>query len=478
MDPENRRQFSGRRVRRAREIRVDHRAVGALRLVAFDGAEVDLREKRVVDVTQLRGDGAHRSLRRGRNPEHLVRLLRLTFEKRDVARLRDVVRVHVAFAVEHAFDCAAGGRYSSEMHVAAFLEQEQHLPVGRELRTRDAAVESRGEHLRRTAFDRYQRDVVHRVPDVFRIAALRVDDRLAVRTERRRAVRSLIRRHRARLGARLRLDDEDVAVVVGVGIVGAVRAERDQLAVRRPHRRAIVVAIVRDLHIALGGDVEDVDVALDVGEVAFAVAHELQPGDHVRPRLLVGIRFFGVRLLGIGIRHEHRQLRAVGRPRDRGSAGLVIGDGLRLAAAPIEEIDLRLLAVARRGEGEIAAVGAPARAVLRLLAARQPDRIAACRRDHVDVGVGGVLLPIHRRHGVGDPRAVGTDPRIADALELEDVVGCQRAAGLCREHERRRHNGNDRDQQASAHLGFLSLDWSSGGPSGPPWSDAADQLSD
>ena len=64
------------------------------------------------------------------------------------------------------------------MLVAALFQQEQDLrAVGRELRARDAAIEVGRQNLRRAALDWHERDVVHRAPDVLRIAALCVDDR-------------------------------------------------------------------------------------------------------------------------------------------------------------------------------------------------------------------------------------------------------------------------------------------------------------
>jgi len=67
----------------------------------------------------------------------------------------------------------------------------------------------------------------------------------------------------------------------------------------------------------------------------------------VRLRLLVlRLRVAALGIVRIGLRDQERELRAVGRPRDRRRTGLVVGDLLSIAAAEIEQVDLRLLAVA------------------------------------------------------------------------------------------------------------------------------------
>ena len=313
---------------RTREVRVDHRAVGALRLETFDRPEGDLRQKFVVDVGQLRRHRADAvlwggafppslvcgasELRRG-SPKRLWRgggspagsrpgkgratkkkdfsgLLGLRVEHGDVAGHGDVEGRHLALAAEDAHDGAAGRWHSGEMAVAAVFEQEQHAgAIGAELRARHVAIEPRRQDLRGAAGGRHERDVVGRVPDVFRSAAREVGDRFAVGAEHRRSVAARRRRHGTRLRAGARLDDVDVAVVVGVRIVRAVRAEGDERAVRRPCRRPVVVAIGGELEVRLGGDVEHVDVALDVVQIAVAVAHELQARDDVRLGLLVRV---------------------------------------------------------------------------------------------------------------------------------------------------------------------------------------------
>src|SRR3989442_7278107 len=133
VDAQNRRQLDSiprRRVGRAREIRVDHRAVGALRLEALDRSERDLREKRVVHVRELLRIGD-----RAIHQEYLARLLETALEDRNVAGLCHVEGVDVVLAIEDAVHLSRGGaaadRYAGEMDVAAFFEHEQHVrPTG------------------------------------------------------------------------------------------------------------------------------------------------------------------------------------------------------------------------------------------------------------------------------------------------------------------------------------------------------------
>ena len=177
---------------------------------------------------------------------------------------------------------------------------------------------------------------------------------------------------------------------------------------------------------------------MKAAQIAVDVALELPAVDD--DRLGVGLRLLlrGRRAGGIGradeigivgidvVDHQGEAL-AVRRPGELGDVGLVVGQPHRLAAGAVEQPDLHLLALARREEGEVAAVRAPARRALPLRRSGQPVRLAAGERHHPDVAVLGVLLGVQARHGERHQAAVRAHPRIADRLELVDVVGGEQA---------------------------------------------------
>src|SRR5205823_7259587 len=153
--PQDGRKPSGGNVGRARQIRVDHRAVGALRLVTLDGSQRDLREEVVVDVREARRlwrgafSPAIAGLKGPRHKEDFTRPLRLAVEIHDVAALRHVVGRQIALAVQQTIDGTAAGGDAREVHVPSLLEEEQHLrSIRGELRRPDVAVDVRRQNPR------------------------------------------------------------------------------------------------------------------------------------------------------------------------------------------------------------------------------------------------------------------------------------------------------------------------------------------
>jgi len=419
------------------------------RLEALDGRERDAGEERVVHVREPARVAA---LDRG----HLERHLRPALEHRDAGALRDVEGLHVPLAGEEPLDRAAGDRHAREMAVAAVFEQEEdRSAVRREARRRDVAIERRRERADGAARGRNHRHVVRSVPQVLRIAALQEGDEGAVGAPHRRAV--LARRvdepaERPARGGH----HEDVGVLVGVRVGRAVAHERDVLPVRRPGGRAVVVGTGRQLHARPARDVEGVHVAPHVPQVALAVALELAARDHDRPRPLLVRRVRVVRgLVGIGVRHDQRETRPVGRPLEVGDAARVVRELRGLAAAPVEQVHLRALAVALREEREVAPVRAEPGVRLGLVARGHPERVAARERDQVDVRVRVVLLRAQRAHRERDPLPVGRELGVAHVLQGQHVGGTEvpplRTRGRC-ERRADREEGGSRERAHGAYL--------------------------
>ena len=253
-----------------------------------------------------------------------------------------------ALAVHHALDRAAGGGDAGEVLVAPLLQAGSRRTcrparsAGSRRCGRARAVSARGS----PPADRHHGHVVGGVPDVLGIAPGEVGDPLAVGAEHRLAVGDGGGGDGARLLPRLGLDDEDVAVVVGVRIVGAVAGEGDPAAVGGPDGLGVVVGAGGDLDARLGGDVEDVEVLAEVAQEAVAVAQELQAVDDDRLRrlrllLLVPARLvLVVRIVGIDVAHHQGEALAVRRPGEVRDAGLEIGELDGLAAAAVEQPDL------------------------------------------------------------------------------------------------------------------------------------------
>src|SRR6185436_15010241 len=90
----------------------------------------------------------------------------------------------------------------------------------------------------------------------------------------------------------------------------------------------------------------------------------------------------------------------------------------------------------------------------------------------VDVGIGAVFLLIEGRNGVGDPLAIRADSWIADILDLEDVVGLKRTAGLRqRRAAGQRNHGQDGQRRQHRPLRHTSApySWESSAVSAAPF---------
>ncbi len=272
--------------------------------------------RRVVDVR----DALEAALADARD---LRGLLWRGLEHRDRPVRGEVERAHVALAAHHALDGAAVRPDARQVLVAAVLEQEQdRSPVGSEARRRDVAVEGSRQSLGGTARGRDQRYLARAVPEVLRVAAGDVRDRLAVRAEDGGRVAARARRHDVRDRALARLDHEDVRVQRAVRVrQRAVAHERDAGAVGRPGRVRVVEGAGAELEGGLLRDVEHVDVRANVLQVPVAVAHELQPphDDRLRRLLLVLVGALLGRV-GILVGDDDREALRVGRPGEGGNA--------------------------------------------------------------------------------------------------------------------------------------------------------------
>src|SRR5438105_3293492 len=130
--------------------------------------------------------------------------------------------------------------------------------------------------------------------------------------------------------------------------------------------------------------------------------------------------------VGLLVDYENHSL-GIWRPRELRNATAELGDALRLAAATIEQPNLRALTLLSSGEErEIASVRTPARRTLTFRARRHANRRRAVPARHPDVVIGLVLRRIDGRHGVRDPTAVGRDLRIANILKLVEIAATER----------------------------------------------------
>ncbi len=218
------------------------------------------------------------------------------------------------------------------------------------------------------------------------------------------------------------MDDEDVGVVVGIGVVGAVRDEGDPLTVGRPARTRVVIGAVRErqrVSVTVGPD--DAEVVVLVGEEALPVSPDQGAGDH--PGVSGGLRSRG------RLRADHDERPAVGRPVELADAAGNAGHHLPMLS--VRAGDDHLGAVGAVGEkGQALAVGGEAR-LRRALAALDHRPWRAARGGHQvevlaklvavlhvclgDVGEGapvwGDLKGVHDPKGVGVFRRHGPPDR-------------------------------------------------------------------
>ena len=221
------------------------------------------------------------------------------------------------------------------------------------------------------------------VGEQLRLAALEVGDRRAVGAPRRPrvVVGPGPRRQRARLGAGLGVDDEDVGVVGAIGVAAPAADERDLRPVRRPRRQRIVPVARGQRLDGARRDVQEVEVRAPVDQVALAIALEAVAVDD--DRLLRRLVLAGLVFLGIGVVADEDQPRRIGGPPDVAGAALAGGEPPRLAALAAEEPDLparRLVVVTALPAGherDPLAVGAEARLRFAGRAGRQADVLGA-----------------------------------------------------------------------------------------------------
>ena len=217
-------------------------------------------------------------------------------------------------------------------------------------------------------------------------------------------------------------------------VLAAVGGEEEELPVRGPHRRAVVVEgaggeLAR--RAALGGHHEEMVEALL--EEALAVGAEGDPGDdlgRLGPLGALGLLgHLGERRRLLGHQHDEGDRAPVRRPGDAARGAQELGELGGGAGVHPAHVELERVALARRVE-EAAAVRRPAR---RELAAARGERpvVAAVGVDQPDPRAAAVLHHVHRVADVGHAAAVGGDLRVGGPLEAEDVHGLEAVEAGC-----------------------------------------------
>src|SRR5947207_11498559 len=127
-----------------------------------------------------------------------------------------------------------------------------------------------------------------------------------------------------------------------------------------------------------------------------------------------------------------------------------VGEALGFAAGTVEEPDLGFALVARGEEGEVFAVGTPARVGGCGGFGGQGDRIAAREGNHPDAIFGVVVFERGGGDHIGDPFGVWCELRVGDFLEAEAVFDGDGMRSLGEGCERENENGDaeqyDREQ--------------------------------
>jgi len=192
--------------------------------------------------------------------------------------------------------------------------------------------------------------------------------------------------------------DPDVCVVGAVGIrSGAVAAECQKLAVRRPGGLFVIEVAGGDLGQNLAGKIEGVEMGAAALKIADFIDLELVAVDN--PRALGFCLFvFGVVVLAFGFGFRFRLLQflrgrvlqhedeafAVGRPGKLFDVLDGIGDVLGFSAEAVQQPDLGLAFIALGKKGEKLVVRAPARMRRGNLLGSHGKGIPAGRRYHPD----------------------------------------------------------------------------------------------
>ena len=227
------------------------------------------------------------------------------------------------------------------------------------------------------------------------------------------------------------LDDVEVVVAGAVVLRTAPAHERDRAPVWRPRRHRLVVRARQQQGGGAGGEIEEVEMVVQLAQPAGLVLLELEAVEHDGlGRLGRGV----ARRLGVGVRiaGHQREPPAVGRPGQVAHAAGQVGDPLRLAAPAVEQPDLLHLSriVAIRQVRDVAPVRAPARGVVRPRMPREPHLLRPVPARQPDVGVVPVLRGIHHGHRIRHPRAVRRDLRIADVPQPGEIVRSDGALGV------------------------------------------------
>src|SRR5207245_6733540 len=98
------------------------------------------------------------------------------------------------------------------------------------------------------------------------------------------------------------------------------------------------------------------------------------------------------------------------------------GELLRFAAAAVEEPNLVFAAVSSGKKNEILTVGAPARVGGRDAFGGKRNGVSAFRGNHPKTLLVLVFLEHSRSNGVSDPLAIGTQLRLSNIADLEEVI--------------------------------------------------------
>ncbi len=152
-------------------------------------------------------------------------------------------------------------------------------------------------------------------------------------------------------------------------------------------------------------------------EVADGVALELETIDDEGRRrfglwsgsgLIFVLVFGGLQVLGLGIAENENETSAVRRPFEVVNTLGGVGEVSGFAAKTVEKPDLGFAIVSRGEEGEIFAIGAPARMRGGDAFGGHGNGIAAVGRNHPEALLVLIFLEHAGAHGIGDPLTIGT----------------------------------------------------------------------
>ena len=164
-------------------------------------------------------------------------------------------------------------------------------------------------------------------------------------------------------------------------------------------------------------DIEQVQVPpASRAQISFFILLEMQRIDHDG--------FW--RAAGFARYHREYQALAVRRPGIYADVARDAGQLAGIAAAAVQQHDLRLLRTGRRShERQVTSVRAPAWFVRALSRRGQGEMLAAVPTHHPDCAARLVGPTVVAGHDVGHPRAVGRHLRVAHVLNPVKVIGHQ-----------------------------------------------------